>query len=381
MPTTKTKTPTLTVSQQSLSSAIATVLPAVPARPSQPILANLKLEITAGRIHLTAFNPSHSIAISIECDTAGIPPQSFCIPARYFYDVVGVLKGNLSISIDGSLFRVVAGKSKYEFQTLPADSFPALPVVEAEPISLIADSMRQLLSTEFASSSDETKQVLCGVFLHFEGHTAQSAATDGHRLAWTEIDLPYAVDRPYSFVLPANVASLLLRVASDDNIDLQIGDDNLSIATGDITITSRLLLGQYPNYRQLIPNQFARTIAVNRADLLGALQRISVVASQCKKDKEGRGKTVKIEAEANSLTISAFGINAEEGREEIECQLTGDPISFAGEAIYLIDALKANNSSEYRIQCNTPLSPIVFSTLSSSGESVQSLMMPIQVKN
>ena len=377
MPATKTKTPTLTIPQRALNEAITAVMPAISSKPNQPILTNLKIDINKGAIRFTAFDGSMAIKSAVDFD-ADIPSQSFCIPAKYAADIVGTLRGELDLSIEESCLLIKSGKSKYKIPRQSSDDYPALINDDAiQAFSLTGESFRNLLSLKALSSEDESKQVLCGVCLSFAGHTAQSQATDGHRLGAFDVNLPYPVDSSTSFVLPSKVAAECLKLCRDESsIEIFIHPHDAVISIDDTcTIQSRLLVGHYPNVLQLITlaGQSPNTATLDRRLLLDALKRISVVAEQHSKDKLTR-----FEFSNKECIITADGINHDEGLEAVECNYSGDSLVISFKAHYMIAVLGLIQCNRVSIRMDKAVSPTLFT--GDSDDSLRCVIAPVGVR-
>lgn len=370
---TKTKSPTFTTSQSELSKAITAVMPAISTKAPQPILANLKLDIAENKLHLTAFDLSLSLQASAPIKS-DLPAQSFCVPAKYFSDVIGKLAGDLKIAIEESCLAVSSKNGKYKIPLQSASDYPELPAIESDkPITLTGDVIRQLLTVAAFASTDESKQILCGVHLTFDDSVIRAQSTDGRQLGSIDADPTVAAfNSPANFVLPVRVCIQVLKLSNSKSLlKLQLSDTNLHVEIDDgYTIGSRLLVGQFPNIQQLIPRQFSKTVTIDRRELIDALDRISVVAAQS-------NNIVRFAFDSDGCTLAVDGTNPDQGREDLPCQLSGEPVRLSLVSSCTINALKAIDATEIQIKMNTPTSPIVVSGL--SGQNLLCVIAPIQI--
>lgn len=234
----------------------------------------------------------------------------------------------------------------------------------------------------FATSADETKQVLTGVHLTVKQDTLEFAATDGHRLAVVETtnERPLEADeQQLEVTVPARALRELERMlahnaASDEPIALYLDQGQVVFAWANQRLTSRTLEGQYPAYRQLIPRQFERQVTVERRQFLSTLERIAVLADQ-------KNNIVKLSIDANEqkLTLSCEAQEMGSGRESMPAQISGTDIDIAFNVKYLMEGLKALSASEIQMHLNQELTPVIFTPL--GGFKMTYLAMPIQLRN
>lgn len=199
--------------------------------------------------------------------------------------------------------------------------------------------------------------------------------TDGHRLSVVTVDSDLGIPEGLSFTIPAKALRELERMVGSfaaPEVQLTVGDTQVLFDLGAQRLTTRLLEGQYPNYRKLLPKQFARQVTVDRRLLMLSLERIAVLASQ-------KNDIVKIavDSEAQSIAISADATEVGSGREDMPARITGDGLDIAFNVRYLLDGLKAMDGPEVVMHCNAPTSPAVFEPV---GGGVKYLVMPCQIR-
>ena len=375
----------LICSQNDLNSQLSLVNRVVPSRPSHPVLANILFDVDADeqRVKMTGFDLSIGIQTSFKAqiETGG----TITLPAKLLSDIVSRLPGG-DITLDDEagdlLITITATSGRYQVRGLSAADYPELPTVrEGDLASLPVDMLTEgLHGSLFASSSDETKQVLTGVHLTSEADGLEFAATDGHRLAVVKTigeDGNTTSAAEFDVTVPGKALRELERMlqtgTATEAIALQFDQGQLVVEWEDKRLTSRLLEGQYPNYRQLIPRQFGRQLTIERRLLVEALERISVLAEQ----KNG---IVKLEA-SNSrrevvLTVDAPDVGS--GKEAVPAQITGEDLEIAFNVRYLLEGLKAINTAEVQMQFNNPTSPAVVTPV--GGMKMTYLVMPVQIR-
>lgn len=378
----------LVCSQSDLNAHLSLVGRAVPSRPNQPILANILLTADTGtqRVSLSAFDLTLGIqsTFSAQVEASG----AITLPAKLLTDIVSRLSAESQITLEetepGAIVTLLAHTGRYQVRGIGPEEFPELPLAQtAEAIHLPTDALMEgLRGTLFATSSDETKQVLTGVHLKVESETLEFAATDGHRLAVvetssTEEGSTALGPAAFAVTVPARALRDLERIissrASSEPISLYFDQGQTVFQWGDQYLTSRTLDGQYPNYRQLIPKSFERQVTLDRKLFLNSLERIAVLADQ-------KSSVVKltIASEAQQVTLSADAQDVGSGQESVAAQITGDNLEIAFNVRYLMDGLKALNTAEIQIQLNSATSPVVVTPL--GALKMTYLVMPVQVR-
>ena len=380
-------------SQSELNAALQLVSRAVATRPTHPVLANVLLTADAGtnRLSLTGFDLNLGIQTSLAAsvETSG----AITLPARLLGEIVSRLANDSPITLateeSGEQVQLTSLSGSYQMRGLPADDYPELPMVESgmtlklQPAGLV----QALKGTLFASSADEAKQLLTGVHLRFNAKALEAAATDGHRLAVLQVedaleDAAASSDdaaEGFAVTLPARslreVERLMAGWRSDDPVSLFCDRGQVVFLAADQMVTSRTLEGTYPNYGQLIPDGFNRTLALDRRGLIAALERIAVLADQ-------HNNVVKFTSQPDEgvVQISADAQDVGSGSESLAASLTGDAIQIAFNVRYLLDGLKAMGSDRVVLHCNAPTTPAVLKP-EGDAEAFTYLVMPVQIRS
>ena len=380
-------------SQSELNAALQLVSRAVATRPTHPVLANVLLTADAGtnRLSLTGFDLNLGIQTSLAAsvETSG----AITLPARLLGEIVSRLASDSPITLateeSGEQVQLTSLSGSYQMRGLPADDYPELPMVESgmtlklQPAGLV----QALKGTLFASSSDEAKQLLTGVHLRFNDKALEAAATDGHRLAVLQVDdaLQDSANSSddaaegFAVTLPARslreVERLMAGWRSDDPVSLFCDRGQVVFLAADQMVTSRTLEGTYPNYGQLIPDGFNRTLALDRRGLIDALERIAVLADQ-------HNNVVKFSSQPDEgvVQISADAQDVGSGSESLPASLTGDAIQIAFNVRYVLDGLKAMGSDRVVLHCNAPTTPAVLKP-EGDAEAFTYLVMPVQIRS
>ncbi|MEQ9234304.1 DNA polymerase III subunit beta [Coleofasciculus sp. E2-BRE-01] len=401
----------LTCIQSELNTNLSLVNRAVPSRPTHPVLGNVLLEADTEnqRVSLTAFDLSLGLQTSFNANVEA--DGAIAIPAKLFNDIVSRLPEG-DITLEDSLseaesdadteslsITLTSTSGQYKMRGMNSEDFPELPQIEDGmvvklPVEALIEGLRGSL---FATSADETKQVLTGVHLMVQEDSLEFAATDGHRLAVVETlnakptseesqedeeneEKPASEDTISSFELtvPARTLRELERMLglseSSDTVALQFEVGQIIFQGGNHRLTSRTLEGQYPAYRQLIPGQFQRQVAIPRRQLLSAVERIAVLADQ-------KNNIVKfdIDAQAQTIDLTVETQDVGSARESLSAQVTGESIEIAFNVKYLIDGLKALSTSDIQLQMNAANTPVILTPL--GGLKMTYLIMPVQIRD
>jgi DNA polymerase-3 subunit beta len=373
--------------QNDLNTQLSLVSRAVASRPSHPILANIlfKADVERQQVTLTGFDLSLGIQTSFSAQVES--EGSITLPSKLLSDIVARLpEGSLSVDNEDDDLTVIltCSSGRYQVRGMAADDFPALPLLNESsqahlPVESLIEGLRGSL---FATSSDESKQVLTGVHVTAESEGLEFAATDGHRLAVVQTISPSdkvdaAVESTFDVTVPGKALRELERMlqlpGATETIAVRFDQGQLAVEWEHCRLTSRLLDGQYPNYRQLIPKQFSVQMTIERRAFIGALERIAVLATQ-------KNSIVKMDLDqANQeLVVSVDAPDVGSAREVVSAQISGDDLEVAFNVVYLLDGLKVLNSSEVQMQFNTSTSPAIFSPL--GGAKMTYLVMPVQIR-
>jgi DNA polymerase-3 subunit beta len=384
----------ITVTQKDLNSHLSLVSRAVPSRPNHPVLANVLLTADEEnqQVELTGFDLSLGIRSSF---TAAVEKGgSLTLPAKLFGDIVSRLPdGEIIIDDDKgeAIATIKSSSGKYEVRGMAAEEYPDMPaIVNGKTVYLSPEAIvNGLKGTLFATSGDETKQVLTGVHLKIQKDTLEFAATDGHRLAVVvtervnseteEEDIEENIEE-FEITIPAKAFREVERNIgsrqSKEPIGLIFDDEQVIFELGEQQLTSRKLEGQYPNYEQLLPTQFTKQITVDKKNFLMSVERIAVLA-----DQKNNILKCSIDNVNQEIALSVDAKDVGSGREVLTAQITADEsVEIGFNVKYLIEGLKAIPSVlEIQFQLNEATSAVVLVPL--IGIKMTYLIMPVQLRN
>jgi len=316
-------------------------------RNTMPILANVLLECGGESIALTATDLEVGLRRQVEAQVK--KKGVVTVNARKLYEIVSEVVAEeivLKAATAGWL-EVLAGRSKFKIVTLDAKDFPQLPLggdaPKGAPICLAAGTLREMIDrTIFAVSTDETRLNLSGVFVTTsDSGQLRMVATDGHRLAVVDRKVK-EVKLPRGVILPRKglqEARKLLDELGDGEVTLVVSEKDARITTPLVAFFMRLVEGEFPDYRQVIPSAPRSTAKINRDDLLAALRRMSLLASE-------RSRGVKLHFEKGQLTVSASNPDQGEAAEDLDVSFAADPVTIGFNARYVIDVLNAHGEGD-----------------------------------
>ena len=379
--------------QNELNNAIQLVSKAVASRPTHPILANILLTADQGtnKISLTGFDLNLGIQTSFDATVKN--SGAITIPSKLLSEIVNKLPSetpvNLVVDENSDNILIKSDTGKFNLKGIPSDDYPNLPFVESgTSLNIDPSSFLQALKlTLFASSNDDSKQLLTGVNFTFKQKYLESASTDGHRLAVVLIGNEENIEDKensslnednFSVTIPTRslreIEKLLTLRSTEKSIKLFYDKGQVVFISSNQIITTRTLEGDYPNYSQLIPDNFSKLFIFNTKKLTDALERIAVLADQ-------QSSVVKIKLDENNLAlISADAQDIGSANESIPVSYSGENFDIAFNVRYLLEGLKVISSENVVLKCNLSTTPAVF-VPEDNINSFTYLVMPVQVRS
>lgn len=305
-----------------------------------PILGNLLVSLMGDALSLTATDME--IELIVKVSAQGGDNGHTTVPARKLLDICRMLPEDVSVSFttEENRAQLRAGRSRFTLNTLPPDDFPNTETIEGEIEAAIAQrDMKELIErTQFAMANQDVRYYLNGLLLEFRGPRLRAVSTDGHRLALAEVDLQKSSsdEEVHQCILPRKGVQELHRLiqSADDQVDIVVGKSSLRAVVGDVTFTSRLIEGRFPDYNRVIPrsDQCDREAEVDREMVRRSLQRASVLSNE-------KYRTVRLSFSEDTLHVTANNPDHEEAEDEVDIGYQGDALDIGFNVGYLIDAL------------------------------------------
>ncbi len=344
-----------TISKEPLLKGLQAVLPVISTRTTLPILYNVLLRIEKGTLSLVTTDLSISIKYDLAIDASKSCASTF--HARRLHDIIRELPNeNIEIDIDDKDTAAIhCGSSSYKVLGISADEFPPLPPFEtAHSFSMPQATFKEMLKkTIYAASTDESRQVLSGTFLSFKDQKLTMVATDGRRLAMVEQEMEIPGDAQTDIIIPTKAVNELIRTLKDEDIlKIKILPNLVLFDTGTITLISKLIDGNYPNFRQVIPTQCEERVSVDRESLLIALKRVALITNE-------QYPSVKVSFNKNQIHVSAVTPDVGEAQESVPIKYTGKSIAMAFNPEFLMAPLRNLTSDEVKIELVDELSPAI----------------------
>ena len=353
----------LTIAKDQLLTGLQAVQNVVGSRTTLPILSNVLLSASEGKLELTATDLD--VTISSSAAATVTEPGRATLPVKKLFGISRELPASeIEIEIDDkAVCSLRAGASFYKINGLPADEFPPLPTFkQARAVTVPQDKLRVMLKkTSFAVSTDETRYVLNGIFFSLKEHKVTLVATDGRRLAMTDEEADVPVESQADFIVPTKAINELNRLlAGTGTVEMKFSENQVAFTTKadnghGVLIISKLVDGNYPNYRQVIPGECQERVALPREEFLGALRRAELMTSD-------KSNSVKLTLSRNQLAITANTPEVGEAREGLAINYKGKDFAIAFNPGYLMDPLKALDTEEVFFELIDELSPGVIKT-------------------
>lgn len=361
----------LTVTQENLSRALQTVSRVASSKTSLPILGNILLRTDENRLLLAATNLE--IAVTEHIGGSVKQPGSFTVPARLMSDFISSLPAsNVDLELQGSTIHVSSGGYSSKINGMQADEFPALPEIEAQyECTLPAKELKRAIQqVVVVASHDDTRPVLTGVYWHTFDGGLYIAGTDGYRLAEKRL-AEKADGKEVAAIIPAIALQEVVRVMTDDieQVKVLLDDNQVRFDIGDVEITSKLIDGNFPDYRQLIPSESEIMVRLPKDDF----SRITKVASLFARESGG-GVTIAADSETGKVSIHSIASQLGENTSEAEAEIKGGG-KVTLNSRYLIEALSCLDGSPVTFAFSGKLSPCVLSVAKASD--YKHIIMPL----
>ncbi|MEW5759076.1 MAG: DNA polymerase III subunit beta [Candidatus Omnitrophota bacterium] len=319
-----------------LQNSIQKVVNVINPKSSLPVLSNILIETIKDRLSLIATDLD--IGISCEIPVNVGEEGAITIPAKRFADIVRELPdGKILISVKrNNTVSVESGDIRFKFMGLPKEEYPKLPELNNKEVFKInAGVLKEMINlTYFAISNDETRYVLNGALLKIENNQISLIATDGRRMALVERKIDSVISKDISIIVPLKTIQELNRNLNiDKEVAIVFGENQILFNTGDIIIISRLIEGDFPDYKQVIPQNTPGKIRVNRENLMLAIRRAALFSTP-------DYQAVKFEIVKNKLIISKSTPGLGESREEVAAEYGGKELVLGFNPVFLLDVLK-----------------------------------------
>jgi DNA polymerase-3 subunit beta len=325
------------------------------------------------------------LTIQVTAVVAGQEDGVCVIPARLAADIVRSLEpGAVQIETDDDEARIASGRSQFAVRVLPADEFPRLPVQSGDAVTLaaadFAEALRQVVR---AASGDDARPVLTGVLMAAEDPGLRLVATDSYRLAVRDLPGVSVLREGQKVLIPSRALTELQRLAgaapgekgegaksAPAEVTLRLGEHDATFEVGDVRLTTRLIEGEFPNYRQLIPASYPNRLIVGREALLDALRRVRLLVRD-------QTTPARIALKADGIQLTVVSAEIGQATEDVDAKYEGAEMTVAFNPGYLIDGVEAITGDEVLLETLDALKPATLRP--TEGTDFLYLLMPVRV--
>lgn len=341
------------------------------------VLSGVRLEVSADRLHVAGSDLD--LTIEIDLAAAGSEDGACVLPARLVADIARALEpGAVTLEADEEEARILAGRSQFAVRSFPLGDFPRLPKVGGDGVVItagdFAEALRQVVR---AASGDDARPMLTGVLMSAEQGGLRLVATDSYRLAVRDLPGTTVLSEGQQVLVPARALAELQRllsgasISSDKPVTLYIGEFEASFETGSVRLTTRLIEGEFPNYRQLLPASYPNRLSVDKESLLDAVRRVKLLVKDATTPVR-----MALRPEGVDLRVEAQEVG--EAREEVDAKYEGGPeMTIAFNPAYLMDGVEAIVGTEIILETIDATKPAT--VRSSEGDNYRYLLMPVRV--
>ena len=370
----------LVIERGELLRALGHVTSVVERRTTIPILSNVLLRASERALQLKATDLEREVIEEVAADVK--TPGAVTVPAHILHDIVRKLPDGAEVEIkrepERERLALSSGHARFALQVLPAEDFPDLAAGEmTHEFEIGAQELRRLIDkTRFAISTEETRYYLNGIYLHTaqvgKEATLRAVATDGHRLAQVDLPKPKGADGMPGVIIPRKTVHELHRLIEDGAGTVKVGvsPSKVRFEIGTVTLTSKLIDGTFPDYARVIPQANDKEMKVSNAEFMGAVDRVSTIASE-------RGRAVKLNIGPDKLILSVNNPEGGSASEEIGIAYGASPLEIGFNARYLLDIAGQLEGEEARFMLADPGSPTMVKD--AGDESALYVLMPMRV--
>ncbi|MBV9660806.1 MAG: DNA polymerase III subunit beta [Acidimicrobiales bacterium] len=337
-----------------------------------PVLGGIRLSMTGDGLEVTGTDLD--LTISVQATVAGGTDGVVIAPGRLITDIVRALEpGAVSLEADDEELRIASGRSHFAVRTHPTGDFPRLPTPSGDVVTLpvdgLAESLRQVTR---AASSEDSRPILTGVLLSAEDDGLRLVATDSYRLAVRDLRGAGVLAEGQKVLVPSRALNELQRLlgSADGEVALRLGTHDVTFSIGPVTLISRLIEGEFPNYRALIPANYPNRLIVGRDALLDAVRRVKLLARDAT-------TPVRIALRPTGIELTVITTDWGTATEDVDAKYEGAEMTVAFNPNYLIEGVEAINGDEVALDTLDALKPATLRP--TEGDEYLYLLMPVRV--
>jgi DNA polymerase-3 subunit beta len=371
----------LRVERDGFADAVAWAARILPQKAALPVLAGLRLEVGPdGALELSGFD--YEVSAQAQVDATVSEAGAILVPGRLLAEIVRSLPPQpIDLNTDGSRVVLSCGSARFTLPTLPLDEYPTLPAMPEVAGTVGSDAFAAAVAAvAIAAGRDDALPVLTGIRVEIDGEQVTLAATDRYRLAvrtlrWAPVD---PAMQTTALVPARTLAEAAKSLTAGAEVTLSLsgngpGEGLLGLSGAHRSTTSRLLDGEFPKYRSLLPDSSSAIATIDSAALTDAVRRVALVAS--------RTSPIRLSFSADGARLEAGGVDEAEAQESIPAGFDGEELTIAFNATYLLDGLSSLDSDEAQLAFTGPTKPAVLTgkTGSDGGTDHRYLLMPVRL--
>lgn len=335
-----------------------------------PVLSGVHL-VLVGDL-LTVTGSDIDLTITVNTTVAGAEDGVAVVPAKLVTDIVRSLRpGAVDMTMDGDELRIVSPPSEFAIRTIPADDFPELSAPEGDAVTLQGAAFRGALQQVVKSaSSDDARPILTGVLMTAEDDGLRLVSTDSYRLSVCDLAGTSILSDGQKVLVPSKSLLELSRlIGDDDELTLRLGRQEASFEVGNVTVTTRLIEGDFPNYRGLIPINHPNRLTVDRDALLDAVKRVRLMAQE--------STPIRLSMSLDGLELAAVTQDVGQAHESMPAAYQGEDLTVAFNPEYLIDGIEVAPGDKITLETVDELKPALLRSV--EDEDFLYLLMPVRV--
>ena len=353
-----------------LVEALNTAGKAVTNRATLPVLNGLHLNLEKNILVITGSDLDLTITVTV--DVAGEKDGVSVIPAKLLSDVVrSVEDGIVDLTVEETDLQVIAGRSEFALRTIPSDEYPIFDEIASEPVNVDATMLvKALEQVTPAASSDDSRPILTGVYMVAEKEGFRLVATDSYRLAVRDMPGSSLLAGQPPILVPSRALTELARLLEGNKeVSLHLGDKEASFVVNNVKMTTRLIEGEFPDYKRLVPEDNPNKMTANRSELRDAVKRVRLLAQEA--------TPIRLEMTASGLQLIAKTQDIGEAHETVDASYIGDDLTIAFNAEYLLKGLEIAPGEEITLETRDNQKPAVLKA--DEHQEFLYLLMPVRI--
>ncbi len=334
----------LQVGRNELLSALSAVIGVVERRQTLPVLSNFLLELKDDELIVTGTDLE--IELEARARVQNLAPGRATIPARKLFDICrGLPEGaEISLEVGAEKAQLKSGRSRYSLACLRAEEFPAMGrVAEGVSLTLQQGQLKRLIEkTQFAMAQQDVRYYLNGMLLEVNSQRVRSVATDGHRLALSEVATDTGFSEVSQVIVPRKAVIELQRLldATEESVTVKIGAGQIEVDLDVVRMTSKLIDGRFPDYERVVPDSGDKQVNADREMVKRALARTAILSNE-------KFRGVRLSLDGDKLSLQTHNPEHEEAEEDLEVAYDGTPMEIGFNVNYLLDALSALDGERF----------------------------------